>query len=170
MLCTLSAEKWEWSVSCLNGSGEELPYQESAYTPSQKENGDACDAILTENAPVKMTHVTYRQTANISHNSQLSSLCSLAAQGRGEWGWRKTTAWIWCQQTMDAHTSRRWRSLRTIPDLGSLSLLPSWPLGNHTHSSTPTAKAERRAVLNPDGYPLMNVTFSWYLHACMKMN
>lgn len=121
-------------------------------------------------------HVPRRQTADISHHSQQSSHCSLAAQG---WGKRRgeknclhdefyakhthISAWT--------HTCRLQQSLRTTPDWGSPSPLnpPSTLDPQAIECSLIWIHCKDRkngpSHIQTALHPLMNVTFSWYLHA-----
>lgn len=167
-------EKWEWSMSFLNGScwGELLHWKH--INPFTKTNGEAVK-WWRKTSPVKMTCPTQTDSWHFTPQSTIKSLFISGTRLRKKEGGKNClhdefyakhthiSAWT--------HTCRLQQSLRTTPDWGSPSPLnpPSTLDPQAIECSLIWIHCKDRkngpSHIQTALHPLMNVTFSWYLHA-----
>lgn len=164
-------EEWEWSMSFLNGSccGELLHWQR--INTFRKMNGEA-EKWWKKNTLLSQMHVTNRQTDSW-HFTPMSTINSLFIRGeeiRLRYGIDVDTHTFLGSNT-HTYTNRRLWSQRTTPKRGSPfpPLVPK-PPGMLTHLHPLQRQRGWLSCIQTAPHPLMNVTFSWYLHAWCWIN
>lgn len=143
-------EKWEWSMSFLNGSfWGELLHWKHLHKNKRRQN-DGGKTLLSK------WHVTYRQTDSWHFTPTIKSLFISGTRLR-EREWMNT----------DTHILKAAVS-EDDPRLGiPISPPPPQASGNSmfTHLHPLQGQKEGLSRIQTALHPLMNVTFGWYLHA-----